>query len=83
MMAEHEYEVIVIGAGLSGLSCALELQKHGKRVLILEKADGPGGRVRTDEVDGFLLDRGFQVYLDSYPTAGSLFDLAQLDLRKV
>ena len=81
-MSEYEYDVVVIGAGLSGLACALELQKHGKRVLILEKSDGPGGRVRTDEVDGFLLDRGFQVYLDSYPVAGDLFDLAELDLKK-
>ena len=82
MMSEQEYEVVIIGAGLSGLACALELQRHGKRALVLESSDRPGGRVRTDEVDGFLLDRGFQVYLDSYPTAGNLFDLTQLDLQK-
>ena len=82
MKPQQEHEVVVIGAGLSGLACALELQKHGKKALLLESSDGPGGRVRTDEVDGFLLDRGFQVYLDSYPTAGRLFDLAQLDLQK-
>ena len=81
-MSQQKHEVVIIGAGLSGLACALELQKHGKRALILESSDGPGGRVRTDEVDGFLLDRGFQVYLDSYPTAGNLFDLPALDLRK-
>jgi phytoene dehydrogenase-like protein len=50
-------------------------------VLILEQADAPGGRVRTDSVDGFLLDRGFQVYLDAYPNAGQLLDLTALDLQ--
>ncbi|MGJ8723690.1 MAG: NAD(P)/FAD-dependent oxidoreductase [Roseibacillus sp.] len=82
MTLHNKYDAVIIGAGLSGLSCALELQKHKKKVLILESSDGPGGRVRTDEVDGFLLDRGFQVYLDSYPTAGSLFDLSKLNLKK-
>lgn len=81
-MSKITYDFIVIGAGLSGLSCALKLQESGQQVLVLEKSDGPGGRVRTDEVDGYLLDRGFQVYLDAYPTAGELFDLKALDLRK-
>lgn len=74
--------VIIIGAGLSGLSCALHLQDKGIPFLILEGSDGVGGRVRTDEVDGFLLDRGFQVYLDAYPEAGKLLDLEALDLKK-
>ena len=80
-MSTQSEEIIVIGAGLSGLACAIELQKAGKRPLLLEASDGPGGRVRTDEVDGFLLDRGFQVYLDAYPTAGQLLDLDKLDLQ--
>ena len=80
-MSTQPEEIIIIGAGLSGLACAIELQKAGKRPLLLEASDGPGGRVRTDEVDGFLLDRGFQVYLDAYPTAGQLLDLPKLDLH--
>ena len=80
-MSTQSEEIIIIGAGLSGLACAIDLQKAGKRPLLLEASDGPGGRVRTDEVDGFLLDRGFQVYLDAYPTAGKLLDLSKLDLR--
>ncbi len=74
-------EVLIIGAGLSGLACALKLQTAEIPFLILEASDAPGGRVRTDEVDGFRLDRGFQVYLDAYPEAGQLLDLPALDLR--
>ena len=80
-MSVSQEEIIIVGAGLSGLACALKLQEAGHEFLLLEASDGPGGRVRTDEVDGFLLDRGFQVYLDAYPTAGELLDLPQLNLH--
>lgn len=80
-MTSTNTDVILIGAGLSGLACALELQKGGLKPLLLEKGLGPGGRVFTDEYEGFLLDRGFQVFLDAYPVAGSLFDLEALQLR--
>ena len=73
--------VIVVGAGLAGLACANRLHRAGARPLILEGSDAVGGRVRTDAVGGFLLDRGFQVFLDAYPEAGSLLDKASLDLR--
>jgi len=74
-------QVLIIGAGLSGLACALKLLKAEIPFLLLEASDAPGGRVRTDEADGFLLDRGFQVYLDAYPEAGKVLDLPALDLR--
>ena len=80
-MSTSSEEIIIVGAGLSGLACAIALHQAGKRPLLLEASDGPGGRVRTDEVDGFLLDRGFQVYLDAYPKAGQLLDLRKLDLQ--
>ncbi len=71
---------MIIGAGLAGLSCAIKLTEAGKEILILEADDAVGGRVRTDEMNGFLLDRGFQVYLDAYPTAGTLLALGALEL---
>jgi phytoene dehydrogenase-like protein len=74
--------VLIVGAGLAGLACAGRLHQAGARPLIFEGSDDVGGRVRTDVVDGFLLDRGFQVFLDAYPVAGSLLDLNDLDLRR-
>jgi phytoene dehydrogenase-like protein len=74
-------EVIIVGAGLAGLACARELAKAGVAFQILESSDAVGGRVRTDNVDGFLLDRGFQVLLTAYPEARRVLDYDALDLR--
>jgi phytoene dehydrogenase-like protein len=77
----QDADVVVVGAGLAGLVCALRLQEAGREVVLLEASDGVGGRVRTDLVDGFRLDRGFQVLLTGYPAAARWFDLDALDLR--
>ena len=74
-------DVIVIGAGLAGLACALTLRENGLEPLVLEAADGVGGRVRTDRRQGFLLDRGFQVLQTWYPEARRWLDYGGLDLR--
>jgi phytoene dehydrogenase-like protein len=74
-------DVAVVGAGLAGLCCARELVLRGLDVAVLEAADGVGGRVRTDLVDGFRLDRGFQVLLSAYPEAARVLDYDSLQLH--
>ncbi|ANS79160.1 Putative oxidoreductase [Serinicoccus hydrothermalis] len=74
-------DVVVVGAGLAGLTCARTLQEAGVEVRVLEAADAVGGRVRTDEVDGFLLDRGFQLLNPAYPMLQAHVDLASLRLQ--
>jgi len=80
-MTPPRKRVLIVGGGLAGLACAVRLQEAGAQPLIVEASDDVGGRVRTDLVDGFRLDRGFQVYLDAYPEAGKFLDLPRLDLR--
>jgi protoporphyrinogen oxidase len=72
--------VVIVGAGLAGLRCAGLLAERGIEVEVLEASDGVGGRARTDEVDGFLLDRGFQVLLTAYPEARRALDYDSLGL---
>ncbi len=71
---------MIVGAGLAGLVCAANLHRTGVPVLVLEASDGVGGRVRTDVVDGFRIDRGFQVLMTSYPEARIQLDLDALRL---
>jgi phytoene dehydrogenase-like protein len=73
--------VAVVGAGLAGLGCARALGLSGVEWIVLESSDRPGGRVRTDLVEGFRLDRGFQVLLTAYREAGEVLDYEALDLR--
>lgn len=73
--------VVIVGGGLAGLTCAKQLHDAGVEFQLVEASDQVGGRVRTDEVDGFLLDRGFQVLLTAYPEAVGQLDYDQLDLR--
>ena len=78
-----EKDVAIIGAGLAGLRCAGLLERAGLDVLLLEASDAPGGRVRTDLVDGFRLDRGFQIMLTAYPEARSALHYRSLKLRRL
>ncbi|MCZ4497496.1 MAG: hemY, partial [Marmoricola sp.] len=77
-----QVDVAVVGAGLAGLACARRLEARGHQVLCLEAGDAVGGRVRTDVVDGFRLDRGFQVLNTAYPELQRTVDLAGLELRE-
>jgi len=76
-------DVVVVGGGLAGLVAARRLSGAGLDVHLLEASDGVGGRVRTDVVDGWRLDRGFQVLNTGYPALAREVDLTALDLREL
>ncbi len=76
-------QVYVVGAGISGLIAALELEQAGFEPIILEKSDGVGGRVRTVEIEGYRLDIGFQVLLSTYPLVNKYLDMNALGLQKL
>jgi len=73
--------VVVVGAGLAGLSCACALHAAGMPVLVVERGEEVGGRVRTDQREGFLLDHGFQVLQTAYPEAQRVLDYRALRLH--
>ncbi len=75
------FDAIIVGAGLAGLSCAVRMEAAGASVCLLEMEDAPGGRIRTDVVDGFRLDRGFQILLTGYPALDEVIDLKGLRLK--
>ena len=81
MPALSSPEFVVVGAGLAGLTAAKVLSQSGREVLLLEKSDGVGGRVRTDQYKDFLLDRGFQVLLTAYPELPKHLNLSLLELH--
>ncbi len=74
-------DVVIVGAGLAGLAAAGHLRAAGLDACIVEASDDVGGRIRTDTVDGFRLDRGFQLYNPAYPEGQRVLDHAALDLR--
>ncbi|WGL53284.1 NAD(P)/FAD-dependent oxidoreductase [Nocardioides sp. BP30] len=76
-----DVEVAVVGAGVAGLRCAALLHAAGRDVVVLEASDGAGGRIRTDRVDGFLLDRGFQVVNPAYNALRAAVDVSALELQ--
>ncbi len=73
--------IVIIGAGIAGLTCAKYLKENAIEAVVLEASDAVGGRVRTDKIDGFTLDRGFQVLLTSYPEATKILDYDALKLK--
>lgn len=78
MSSDRNAPVLIVGAGLAGLACAVELQRRQVPCAIYEASDGVGGRVRSDSYEGFQLDRGFQVYLTAYPEGQRLLDYKKL-----
>lgn len=74
-------DVVVVGAGLAGLNATRHLVGAGLDVVVVEAGERVGGRLQTDEVDGFLLDHGFQLYNPAYPEGARVLDHTSLDLK--
>ncbi len=82
-MGKIDANVIIIGGGISGLSCAKHLTSSGIDFLILEADHRLGGRIKSDHVDGFILDHGFQVLQTAYPEARGQLDLKKLRIKSI
>jgi protoporphyrinogen oxidase len=80
-MKKEAYKIYIVGAGISGLIAANVLESNGYHPIIIEATDRVGGRVKTDIVNGYQLDHGFQVLLTAYPAANSYLDYNALDLQ--
>jgi len=74
--------IVIVGAGMAGLSCGRHASRLGVDVLLIDRSSRVGGRVATDPREGFLLDRGFQILLTAYPEVRRLVDLPRLRLRR-
>jgi len=78
MQDDKHFDVIIVGAGIAGLSCARTLHRNNISFAVLERSDRPGGRIKTDCVEGFQLDHGFQVLQTGYPDIGHYLNLDDL-----
>jgi len=78
-MASRSAEVLIIGAGLAGLSAAITLESAGVDVTVIEASDRPGGRIASDEINGFICDRGFQLINAKYPALQELDVIKEID----
>lgn len=82
-MKKEDFKIHIVGAGVSGLVAAQVIENHGYSATIIEASDRVGGRVKTDVMDGFQLDHGFQVLLTGYPAAQKYLDFDSLDLQQL
>ena len=82
-MNKHEYKIYIVGAGISGLIAATVLEKNGYKPVIIEATETVGGRLKTEIVNGYQLDHGFQVLLTAYPAVKKYIDLEALSPQKI
>ena len=82
-MEKSAYKIHIIGAGISGLIAAQILENHGYHPTIIEASSAVGGRVKSDVLKGYTLDRGFQVLLTSYPAAKKYLNYDALELQEL
>lgn len=80
-MQRPDYRIHIVGAGISGLIAARVLESKGFYPRLIDASDRAGGRLKTEEVDGFLLDHGFQVLLTAYPAVHEYLELDKLNLQ--
>ncbi|MDG1227778.1 MAG: FAD-dependent oxidoreductase [Polaribacter sp.] len=80
-MNKKDYKIHIIGAGVSGLVASKVLEDYGYESMIIEATDRVGGRVKTDIIDGYQLDHGFQVLLTAYPSAQKYLNFEALELQ--
>ncbi|PQJ79340.1 FAD-dependent oxidoreductase [Polaribacter porphyrae] len=80
-MKKSEYKIYIIGAGVSGLIAAQVLENHGYSPVIIEATSTVGGRVKSDIVDDYILDHGFQVLLSAYPATKKYLSFSDLELQ--
>ncbi len=78
-MASRSAEVLIVGAGLAGLSAAIDCQAAGVDVMVIEASDRAGGRIASDEINGFICDRGFQLINAKYPALQELDVIKEID----
>ena len=78
-LAHVHTDVLIVGAGLAGLSAAIHLESKGVAVTVIESSDRAGGRVASDVIDGFICDRGFQLINAKYPALEELNVVSELD----
>ena len=81
-MNKEDFKIHIIGAGVSGLIAARVLEDNGYSPVIIEATERAGGRMKTDIVNGFQLDHGFQVLLTAYPAAQKYLDFDALELQQ-
>lgn len=82
-MKKSDYKIHIIGAGVSGLIAAQILENYGYSPTILERSETVGGRVKSDQVEGYIVDHGFQVLLSSYPAAKKYLNYDTLELQEL
>ena len=76
-----DIDTVIVGAGPSGLACAIQCQKNNKPFLLIEKNNRVGGRLGSFNENGYIFDLGFQVYNTAYEVTNSLLDMESVNLN--